>query len=222
MPAISADLRERVLRAIQQGEPTSQIARRFEVSPAWVRRFHQRFRETGETTPRVPQSTRVPKLQPHLDAIRTLLAKTPDMALHELRHELAITVALSTLWLAVKQLGRTFKKVLFAAEQTRPDVAAARELWRQVIQPQFDVGRLVFVDETFANTQQTRRYGYASRGKPCVDSIPHGHYKSLTVTAALRADGLTAPCLLDGPMNGNRFVTFIQDCLGRVDSLWVS
>ena len=110
MPAISADLRERVLRAIQNGEPTSQIARRFEVSPAWVRRFHQRFRETGETTPRVPQSTRVPKLQPHLDTIRNLLAKTPDMALHELRHELAISVALSTLWLAVKQLGLTFKK----------------------------------------------------------------------------------------------------------------
>ena len=82
-----------------------------------------------------------------------------------------------------------------------------------MIPPQFDVGRLVFVDETFANTQQTRRYGYASRGKPCVDSIPHGHYKSLTFPAALRADGLTAPCLLDGPMNGDRFVTYIQDCL---------
>ena len=110
MPAISADLRERVLRAIQNGERTSHIARRFEVSPAWVRRFHQRFRATGETQPRVRRSTRVPKLQPHRDTIRALYAKTPDMTLHELRHELAIAVALSTLWLAVKQLGLTFKK----------------------------------------------------------------------------------------------------------------
>jgi transposase len=76
--------------------------------------------------------------------------------------------------------------------------------------PQFDLGRLVFVDETFANTQHTRRYGYAPRGKPCVGAVPHGHYKSLTFTAALRADGLTAPSVLDGPMTGDRFVHYVR------------
>ena len=110
MAAISADLRERVLRAIRNGEPTAKIATRFEVSPAWVRRFHQRFRETGETAPRVRRPARGPKLAPHYDTIRALYAKTPDLTLHELRAELALTVALSTLWVAVQKLGLTFKK----------------------------------------------------------------------------------------------------------------
>ena len=59
--------------------------------------------------------------------------------------------------------------------------------------------------ETAANTQMDRRCGYAPRGRPVVGAVPHGHYKSLTFTAALRADGLTATQVLDGPMTGPRF-----------------
>ena len=50
-----------------------------------------------------------------------------------------------------------------------------------------------------------RRYGYAPRGEPVVGTVPHGHYTSLTFTAALRADGLVATQVLDGPMTGDRF-----------------
>jgi transposase len=103
--------------------------------------------------------------------------------------------------------------VIYAAEQNRPDVVEARETWKLEFLPQYDFSRLVFIDETFANTQQTRRYGYAPRGEPCVDRVPHGHYKSLTFTAALRADGLTATQILDGPMNGERFFAYVRDIL---------
>lgn len=68
-----------------------------------------------------------------------------------------------------------------------------------------DPDRVVFVDETAANTRADRRYGYAPRGEPVVGRVPHGHYKSLTFTAALRADGVTAGQVLDGPMTGIRF-----------------
>jgi hypothetical protein len=68
---------------------------------------------------------------------------------------------------------------------------------------------VVFVDETGANTAMDRRYGYAPRGEPVVGTVPHGHYKSLTFTAALRADGLTAAQVLDGPMTGTRFREYV-------------
>ena len=110
MRAYSMDLRVRVLAALDDGDPTAEVADRFAVSPAWVRRLKQRRRETGETTPRPSRNRRAPKLRPHLARIRALLTATPDMTLVELRHELALAVALSTLWAAVRGLGLTFKK----------------------------------------------------------------------------------------------------------------
>ncbi len=79
--------------------------------------------------------------------------------------------------------------------------------------PTYDLGRLVFIDETYANTQFTRRYGYAPYGERCVGHVPHGHYKSLTFTAALTTEGLLAAQVLDGPMNGERFEAYIRQCL---------
>lgn len=104
------ELRVRVLAAIDAGEPTSKVARTFTVSPAWVRRLVQRRRDTDDIRPRVAADTRTPKLRDHLPRIRELLAATPDRTLAELRDELAVAVALSTLWAAVRSLGLTFKK----------------------------------------------------------------------------------------------------------------
>ena len=92
-------------------------------------------------------------------------------------------------------------------------MAAAREAWHQQTAPALDPHRVVFVDETAANTQMDRRYGYAPRGQPVVGTAPHGHYKSLTLTAALRADGLTAAQVLGGPMTGPRFLDYVTTVL---------
>lgn len=110
MRAYSMDLRVRVLAALDTGDPTAEVAETFTVSPAWVRRLAQRRRLTGEVAPRTAKDTRVPKLQSHHPRIRELLAATPDLTLAELRDELKVAVALSTLWAAVRSLGYTFKK----------------------------------------------------------------------------------------------------------------
>jgi hypothetical protein len=68
----------------------------------------------------------------------------------------------------------TLKKTAHAAEQDRPDIAARREAWLQG-RPEFDVERLVFIDETGASTKMTRLYGRAKRGKRCRAAVPHGH-----------------------------------------------
>src|SRR5918996_2793988 len=104
------------------------------------------------------------------------------------------------------------KKTQHAAEQDRPDVAAARLAWRQR-QPDLSPQRLVFIDETWATTNMARRHGRAQRGARVVAAGPHGHWKTTTFLAALRHDGLTAPCVFDGAINGARFLAYIEQCL---------
>ena len=91
------------------------------------------------------------------------------------------------------------KKTLHAAEQDRHDVAVARAELKAA-------PRLVFIDETAVTTKMVRHYGRAPRGERLVASVPHGHWKTLTVVAALRIDGLTAPTVIDGPMDGASFL----------------
>ena len=56
----------------------------------------------------------------------------------------------------------------------------------------------------------TRLCGWAERGRRLVDKIPHGHWKTTTFLAALRNDRIDAPCLFDGPINGERFLAYVE------------
>ncbi|EHP92263.1 hypothetical protein MetexDRAFT_2830 [Methylorubrum extorquens DSM 13060] len=87
------------------------------------------------------------------------------------------------------------------AEQDRYDVKAARQAWFEK-QLDLDLDRLVFLDETATNKKMTRRYGRAPRGEPCRVAVPFEHWKTITVTAGLRANGLMANGLFDRPMTG--------------------
>lgn len=76
-----------------------------------------------------------------------------------------------------------------------------------------DPDRLVFLDETATNTKMVRRYGRAPRGERCRVAVPFGHWKTITVTAGLRASGVTAIALLDGAMTGARFRSDVEETL---------
>jgi transposase len=80
-------------------------------------------------------------------------------------------------------------------------------------QPDLDPDCLVFIDETGASTKMARRYGRAKRGKRCCAAVPHGHWKTTTFTGALRRSGMTAPMVLDGPMNAAAFRAYIEQVL---------
>ena len=99
-----------------------------------------------------------------------------------------------------------------AAEQDRPDVAQRRAWW-QVQQAGLDPERLVFIDETWAKTNLTRPRGRSLCGTRVVDKTPHGHWKTTTFVAALRASGLTAPLVLDGAINGVSFLAYVRQVL---------
>ena len=104
------------------------------------------------------------------------------------------------------------KKTLHAAEQDRPDVAAARADLKAE-QPALNAQRLVFIDETGVTTKMVRHYGRAPRGERLVAKVPHGHWKTLTLVAALCIDGVTAPYVIDGPMDGATFVAYVEQVL---------
>jgi transposase len=75
------------------------------------------------------------------------------------------------------------------------------------------VRRLVFLDETGLNTKMTRLSGRADRSARCLSAVPHGHWQTTTLIAALRHDRLCAPFLIDGPMDGSLFVAYLERIL---------
>jgi transposase len=77
-----------------------------------------------------------------------------------------------------------------------------------------NVERLVFIDETWAKTNMTRRYGRCKRGQRLVAAVPHGHWKTTTFIGALRVEGLTAPAVFDGAINGESFLAYVEQVLG--------
>lgn len=87
-----------------------------------------------------------------------------------------------------------------------------REDWFEG-QDELDPDTLVFIDETAANTAMERRYGRAPRGERCRVAVPQGHWKTTTITAALRTSGLVATTLFDGATNGDRFRAYVADIL---------
>lgn len=91
-------------------------------------------------------------------------------------------------------------------------MAASRIAWH-ASQPDLNAESLVFLDETWATTNMARRYGRAPRGERLVASVPHGHWKTTTFLAALRHDSLTAPCVVDGPINGAAFLAYVEQFL---------
>ena len=106
--AYSQDLRDRVVRASQRGMTTAEIARVFDVSPAWVRRVKQRLRDSGEASPRKVGSPGVRKID--RERLAELVREQPDATLKELRERLGIQCGESTICTVLKKLGLSFKK----------------------------------------------------------------------------------------------------------------
>jgi transposase len=104
------------------------------------------------------------------------------------------------------------KKTLFASEQDRADVARRRAQWKKY-QDRLDPARLVFIDETWAKTNMTRLRGWAPRGRKLLAKVPQGHWRTLTFLAALRHDRIDAPCVIDGPINGESFLAYVEQVL---------
>jgi transposase len=82
-------------------------------------------------------------------------------------------------------------------------------MWQASLDPQ----RLVFIDETWIKTNMAPLRGWGPKGKRLRSFAPHGHWRTLSFLGALRSDRLTAPCVFDGPINGQCFKAYVEQQL---------
>ena len=91
-------------------------------------------------------------------------------------------------------------------------MARRRAQWTKY-QDRVEPERLVFIDETWTKTNMAPLRGWAPRGKRLVAKVPHGNWKTTTFVAALRLDRIEAPWLLEGPIDGESFRTYVERVL---------
>jgi len=219
MEPYGTEFRGEVLAACDANEGTRVIAVRFKVSESWVRRIKQQRRETGQVTPKTA-APRQPKWQAWADWLVAKITARPDIYLRELQAELkqerGATVCLMTICSACRALEQSRKKkTLIAQEQDRPDVAEKRTQWR-ASQEQIDPAKVVFIDETWAKTNMTRRYGRSPLGTRLAEKTPCGRWQTTTFLGALRAGGFIAPLTVEGAINGPLFRAWVEQHLGPV------
>lgn len=211
--AYSMDLRDRVLALYDEGVKTKQVAKQLRISPAWARRVKQRRdrppRKVGGSVPKLDQAARA-RLAAWVD-------QRPDATPEELRRrvkdELGIGVSIGCLWNTLRALKLTFKKrSLRAAERLRPDVLAQREAFFEQLKdvPLSDV---VVLDESYVTTQFTRLRGRSARGVRLVGRVPQGHWKLLTILAAISLNGVVAAASIDATTDADVFGAFIDEVL---------
>jgi len=99
-----------------------------------------------------------------------------------------------------------------AQEQDREEIAQAHARWEND-QKKIPAAKLVFIDETGTSTRMNRRDGRCAKKQRLIGKAPCDHWKMTTFVAALRSKALTAPRVLDGPLNGESFRAWVQQCL---------
>ena len=91
-------------------------------------------------------------------------------------------------------------------------MVAAREAWR-IMAPPLATSAWVFLDESGVTTDFIRRYGRSPRGQRLLDHAPFSHWKTFTILAALRSNGVTAPAVFDGPLDNVSFLSYVEQVL---------
>src|SRR6202158_6218800 len=147
----SNDLRVRVIRVVEGGVAARAAARQFVIGDATAIRWVKRWRETGSFEARSVRGQSRSPLKKHEDWLLELVSGEAALTLEEIQRRLLEErqqkAGLGSVWRFFDRHGISFKKSVRAAEQDRPDVAAARTAWADD-QAKLDPDRLVFIDET--------------------------------------------------------------------------
>lgn len=101
-----------------------------------------------------------------------------------------------------------------AAEQDRPDVVEARQVW-VANQSQINPDQVIFLDETWAKANMTRTHGRCPEGARLIEKVPHGRWSTTTFLGAMRSTGFIAPLCVEGAINGAVFKAWVKQHLVR-------
>ena len=102
--------------------------------------------------------------------------------------------------------------MLRAQEQDRAENLWLRQAWWELV-GEIDPSWLVFLDESGVTTEMTRRYGWGLRSEQVREAVPAGHWRTLTVLAALTTEGVLASMSVESPTDGDVFLAFVEQVL---------
>jgi transposase len=216
---LSEDLRGRVIAAVEAGATRRAAAERFGIGVATAIRWVRVFRTTGILSAQPKGGDlRSHRIEVFRDVVVRAIEAQKDITLAELAALLHRDHGASFAISSVHRLLVRHRITLKKKPQTLPNRTGrtwpsdGRQAWFDA-QPDLDPARLVFIDETGASTKMARLRGRAPRGQRCRAAVPHGHWKTTTFVGALRLCGMTAPMVLDGPMNGPAFLAYVEQML---------
>ena len=213
---LDADLRRRIVAAIEGGGASCRsAASRFEVRVSATIKLMRRYRATGSLAPGKMGGHRRPILEAERDWLMRRPAEQSDITVRAFADELAergIVVSHVSVWNLLKRENQTYKKAYSPANRTVLMSRAAAGSGANAKPPSI---RRVSSSSTRRGPRQTwlRCADGPGAERACAIMSPHGRWKTLTFIAALRHDRLTAPCLLDGPINGGSFRAYVEQIL---------
>jgi transposase len=190
----SGELRERVIEAVEIGASRREAAELFEVSVSSATKLLQRWRDSGSAAAK-SRGGSISPLEKFATQIRAVIAEHPDPTLVEtvaLLRKHRIRASRSSLWRFLNRRKITSKNTQ-AEERQCADVARARRRW--------------------IREQGARLRGRAPRGIRAIVHVPVGTWKTITFVAALRHNKIVAPMVVEGAMNGEMFLIYVQECL---------
>jgi len=210
MKAYSEDLRERVVRAVDQGMSRSEVVKLFGVSEASIKRYLKQRRETGNLAPKAIPGCPPRKRQALQEGLRPQLEAHPDATLEEhcklWEAQTGLRVSPSTLRRAILHLGWTWKKKTLEASERKEE---EREEWQRKMKD-LDVTKCRVIDETGSNIALTRLYGRAPKGKRAKGSVPRNRGKNMTLISDLSLQGLGELFVIEGAANSDLFEAYIE------------
>jgi transposase len=213
MKPYSQDLRERVVKAIDEGRSQSEVAQLFGVSTATIKRYLRLRRETGSLAPKPIPGYPPRKVGSLQEGLLPQLEAHPDATLEEYcklwEAETGVKVSISTMSDAIRRLRWTRKKkTLEASERKEEERQEFREKAKDL-----DASKLRIIDETGSNLSLIRLYARAPKGKRAKWSIPRKRGKNVTMITDLSLRGLGEAFILDGAANGDLFEAYIKQIL---------
>jgi transposase len=220
MRPYSNDLREKIIQAYQNGEGSLRgIAKRFLVSLNFVWLLLLRFRETGSVDPKPHAGGHPPVMtQECLAILQELVERENDATLLELREQFrqktGVRISRETIARALRKLRLTRKKKTFHATEREndPEIVAEREAFIQAI-PEMDAQHLGVIDECGINLGMARAYGRAVQGCRAEAHRPADRGGNVTLIATLTSQGVIAPFMIPGSLNGEVFKIYVEQVL---------
>jgi transposase len=218
MKAYSQDLRDRIVTALKSHTMTrEQVAQTFGVSRSFAQSLWRRWRDTGSAAAQPHSGGRPRTLAPDTARIRAEVKRQPDATLAELCERVhqagGPASSPSMMCRELQRLDlRRKKKTLHASQRDTPRVRRARQTYRAE-RVDWVAKHLKFIDESSLHASLTRLYGRAEGGQRVEEAVPYQPDESWTMVATLGEQGVSAPWVLEGALNGAAFDTYVQQVL---------